>query len=195
LSNVQGTFGADITANKDGSTITGTKNADQITLGAATDTVKFLTAAGNGSDTILNFTKGATAGDVLNVSGLASLVGSGGTGGIASTNAVYVGATTAGTKADTAVSKVAVIGAADNASADWANVLTKIGGALTIAADTTAANANTVVLISNGTDTRVYLFSDDATSNTTVEAGEVTLVGTLSNVVTASFVEANFALA
>lgn len=194
LSNINGTFGAEITANSKGSTITGTKNNDQINLGAGSDTINFLTASGNGSDTITGFTKGTTAGDVLNVSGLASLVGSGTAGGVASTNLVYVGATNAVTKGDTAVSKVVVIGAADNAATDWNNVVSKISGALTISADTTAGNATTTVLISNGTDTRVYLFADDATSNTTVESTELTLVGTLSGVTSASFVEGNFAL-
>ena len=126
---------------------------------------------------------------------MATLIGTGTTGGVAATNVVYNGATAAGTKGDTAVSKVVVIADADKAASDWSNVVSKISGALTIAADTTAANAATVVLINNGTDTRVYLFSDDATSNTTAEATELTLMGTLSGIATnVGIVEGNFGL-
>jgi Ca2+-binding RTX toxin-like protein len=44
VSGVTGTFGADITANKAGSLITGTLNRDQITLGAGADTLVFNSA-------------------------------------------------------------------------------------------------------------------------------------------------------
>lgn len=207
-------FGAVVTGSTGANTIVGTALLDQITSGngadtitggagadvidltettAASDTIVFSAAASNGSDTITGFLKGSTSGDVLNVAGLATLVGSGTAGGTAAINLVHVGAVSTG-KTNTAVSKVSVIGATDNAAADWNNVVAKMEGALTIAADATAGNATTVVLISNGTDTRVYLFADDATSNATIEAGEVTLVATLTGVVTASFAEANFAL-
>lgn len=178
-------------------TIQGGGGDDQIDLSettAATDTVVFSAAASNGVDTISGFNKGASSGDVLKVTGLATLVGSGATGGVAATNAIYVGASSAGTKGNTAVSKVVVIAAADNAAADWNDVVAKIGGALTVAGDTTAGNANTAVLISNGVDTRVYLFSDDATNNTTVESSELTWVATLTGVVTSGFTENNFAI-
>jgi Ca2+-binding RTX toxin-like protein len=207
ITTVKGSAGADtITGNAAAQTITGGEGADTITGGAGNDTidltettpvvdtVKFSAAANNGTDTILSFTAGASK-DVLNVSGLATLVGTGANDGNTSAKAVYVGATNGGTKGDTAVSKVVAIGADDNADSNWTNVVSKIGGALTVAADTTAGNANTVVLISNGTDTRVYLFSDDATSNTTVEASELTLVATLTGVTTGSFDYTNFALA
>jgi hypothetical protein len=52
LSGLSGNFGADITANKAGSVITGTINTDQITLGAGADVVVLGTAA---SDTITGF--------------------------------------------------------------------------------------------------------------------------------------------
>ena len=57
LSGVTGTFGADITAVKTGSVITGTANADQITLGAGVDTVAYSSAAQFATkDTIVGFT-------------------------------------------------------------------------------------------------------------------------------------------
>ncbi|MEN9596106.1 MAG: hypothetical protein RL236_540, partial [Pseudomonadota bacterium] len=173
--------------------ITGGSGNDIIKLGAATDTVIFTAAASNGADTINSFTVGLNN-DVLKVTALATLIGTGGTGGIAATNSIYVGAVSTA-KGDTAVSKVVVIGAADNAAADWSTVVAKIGGALTVTADGTAANAATTVLISNGTDVRVYLFSDDGTSNATVETGELTLVGTVTAITAANLVESNFSIA
>jgi Ca2+-binding RTX toxin-like protein len=178
-------------------TIQGGAGNDQIDLSEitpATDTLAFSAAASNGVDTVSGFNRGASSGDVLKVAGLATLVGSGATGGIVATNAIYVGASSAGTKGNTAVSKVVVIAAADNAAADWNDVVAQIGGALTVAGDTTAGNANTAVLISNGVDTRVYLFSDDATNNNTVESSELTWVATLTGVLTTGITENNFAL-
>lgn len=63
-----------------------------------------------------------------------------------------------------------------------------------MAGDTTAGNANTAVLISNGVDTRVDLFSDDATNTTTVESSDLTWVATLTGVLTTGFTENNVAL-
>jgi len=176
--------GADIIrAGKGGDTVTGGNGNDTIDLGAgdgATDTVVFSAAASNGSDTINGFTAGSTNGDVLKVTTLATLVGS----------TTFATASSAA-KGDTAANKV--IAVTDNAAADWSDVVTKIGAALTIAGNTTAADANTAVLIDNGTDTRVYLFSDDATNNTTVEATELTLVGTVTGLADVStLVAGNF---
>ena len=190
-----------ITGGNGADTITAGKGNDTINLAsaaAASDTVKFSVAADNGHDTITGFSAGATAtgGDVLHVTDTATLVGNGGTGGTTTkTDVIYVGASSTGTnKGDTAVSKVIAI--SDNAATDWSDVVAKMDGALTVAADATAGNANTIVLIDNGTDTRVYLFSDDATSNTTVEASELTLLATLTGVADEStFVAANFDIA
>ncbi|HJV84316.1 MAG TPA: hypothetical protein VJ698_02485 [Noviherbaspirillum sp.] len=186
LSGITGTFGADITANKAGSIITGTINSDQITLGAGQDTVVFNPASQNGNDTIMSFAAGSGK-DILKVSPLATLIGST-SGGLD----VKLDAASGG-KGDTAAFEVIGISATDKASADWSNVVSKIGGALTIASDTTAGNAATVILIDNGTDTRIYLFNDDATANATVETTELTLVGTLSGVLVGALHATNFA--
>lgn len=63
VSGITGTFGADITAVSTGSTIAGTSNSDVITLGAGADTVTFLAASANGTDSIGSF---AVAADTLN---------------------------------------------------------------------------------------------------------------------------------
>ena len=75
LSGITGNFGTDVTAKSTGSTITGTTNADVITLGAAVDTVVINDST---IDSISTFTKGAT-GDVINLS-LAALEAAGGSG-------------------------------------------------------------------------------------------------------------------
>ncbi|HYC42791.1 MAG TPA: DUF4214 domain-containing protein [Noviherbaspirillum sp.] len=194
-----GLLGAIVTGNDGADTILGTTRNDEITAGkgadtinlsnGGNDTVTFSAAANNGKDTIVGFNAGtdAVTADILKVSTLATLVGS-------TTGGVDVALTATSTaKLATAAYEVIGIAAADKAAADWSNVATKISGALTIVGDTTAANANTVILIDNGTDTRVYLFSDDATNNTTVEASELTLVGTVSGVLVSAFDAANFA--
>ncbi len=188
-----------ITGGNGADTITAGKGNDTINLAsaaAASDTVKFSVAADNGHDTITGFSAGATAtgGDVLHVTDTATLVGSGATGGTTATNAIYVGASAAGTKGSTAVSKVIAI--SDNAATDWSDVVAKMNGALTIATDATAGNQNTIIAIDNGVDTNVYLFSDDAGTDATVEVAELTLLGTLTGLADAStFVEANFGIA
>lgn len=199
---ITGSDFADIITGGEGiDSITGGKGNDTINLTenvAAADTVVFSAAADNGHDTIKGFDFTAGSLDVLKVTALGGLDGTGGTTGtITKSDVIYVGAKAgATTKGDTAVSKVIVIDDADKAAADWSDVLVKLNGAVDVAGDATAANAATVLLINNGTDTRVYLFSDDATNNTTIEATELTLVGTLDGINTStSFVAGSFDLA
>lgn len=176
--------------------IRGAGGNDLITLDTTDvkETIKFeATASANGTDSITGFTH-ASGKDVLDFSLITTLDGSGATGSVAVTNAIAIGAATGG-KGETAVSKVITFAAASNASADWSDVLTKMNAALTIVADTTAGNADTVLIISNGTDSRAYLFSDDATSNATIEAGELTQIATLVGITGAELdlhVENNF---
>ena len=145
--------------------------ADTITLGAMSEAVDLDADA---ADTITGFTAGAAAADTLSVSAGATLIGSS-SGGV---DVVLTGAS--GAKGNTATHEV--IGIVDETAADFSDVVAKIGAALTVAGDTTAANAATAIAIDNGTDTRIYLFSDDATNNTTVEESELTHIGTLKAV-------------
>ena len=163
-----GSYGADITAIKTGSTIAGTSNADQITLGAGVDTVVFAAAASNGSDAITGFTAGAGK-DILKVTALATLTDTSG-----STVQIASAATTSATAVGTAKAFIVT----DAANAAWSNVTTIFGNAM----DESGTGAEkSAFLISNGTDTRVYLYQNDG-SNNTVQAGELTLVGTVSGV-------------
>ncbi len=75
LSGITGSYGADITAHKDGSTITGTRNADQITLGAGADRIAYNAAVQFATkDTVNNFTVGS---DKVQIAG--ALLGDGNT--------------------------------------------------------------------------------------------------------------------
>lgn len=183
-----GGFGSVITGSSAANTITGTSLADNITggLGAdnitggagndainltettdSQDTVVFSAVASNGTDTISGFTAGAGK-DILKVTALATLTDAdGSTVQIAST-------ATSGTAVGTARAWIVT----DAAAADWSDVLSVLGGAMN---ESGTGSEKSVFLIANGTDTRVYLYQNDGTDNA-VQVGEVTLVGTVSNV-------------
>lgn len=183
LSNVQGTFGADITANATGSTITGTKNADQITLGAGADVV-VLSSTATTSDSILSFTVTGTA-DKIDISAAAS--GTGITAGGLTTGANLNG----------------VGGAAVAISKGMTTIADNVSGALTAASiyavvtggtnDLTVANADNVVYIAidNGTDTAIARIN--AAGDAVIDQAEITIVATLVGVADAtSLVAANW---
>lgn len=159
--------GATITAAAVGSVITGTALADNITLGAGVDTIVFGAAVSGVADTITSFTAGASK-DILNVTALATLTDtSGSTVQIAST-------ATVGTLVGTAKAFIVT----DAANAAWLNVTTIFGNAM----DESGTGAEkSAFLISNGTDTRVYLYQNDGVNNA-VQAGELTLVGSVTSV-------------
>lgn len=169
--------GADtIDAGAGNDTITAGKGDDTITTGSGSDIIVLGNGTANGNDTIKDF---STSSDTFNNDALTGVKASGGA------NSVATGSST--TKGDTAAA--AIIQVSDDAASDWNDVVSKISGALTIASDTTAGNAETVILIDNGTDTRMYLFSDDKTKNATVESSELTLMGTLTGVKDATAVD------
>ena len=173
VENVTGTDGRDyIVASSAGSSITGGKLNDYIKLGTGADTVAFSAVADNGLDVIAGFTSGT---DVLKLGGLATLVG-----------VIAVDTTAATAQITLAAAKILVVD--DAAAADWADVVAKIAAGI----DTTGAvTGTTAIAIDNGTDTRVYLYQDD-TVNAAIQAGELTLVGTVTGVT--NLAEASFAV-
>lgn len=179
LSNVQGTFGADITANATGSTITGTKNADQITLGAGNDTVKLL--AVNGKDTILNFSAGATASDVLNVSALITTPGS--------LTAVSADVTDVANNTIYTYSVAGAIATKVYNGADFADLFladTSAGGNQ-FDIDTNVSSEKFIIIV-QGTDETQVLYVNAAADGTTnaIAAADVSVVGVLSGVTNAT---------
>ena len=189
LSGITGVFGADVTANSVGSTITGTSSNDQITGGAGSDIIVFAaTAATNGSDVVLSF----AAADAFNFSAFATdntfavsgEVTDASTGDIATstvdgsgiiTNSILLVLDADGGFADTAA---AVAGLFDDGTD---------GGQ---AFETVDANANVIVIVRDTTNsqTKIYYVDNDGTA--AVATSEVTLVGTLTGYSTA-FVDAN----
>jgi len=99
--------------------------------------------------------------------------------------------TTGSTSLDTVTNKV--LGITNDATADWSDVVAKLDAAVTVAADTTPGNAATLMVISNGTDARIYTFVDDATENSTVDQTElahtmtITGLSDVTNLVAADF--------
>lgn len=161
--------------------ITGGAGNDVIDItGGGSNTMVFAsTGALNGSDTIQGFNVGAVAsgGDVLNVNAF---------------NAVGTAAiVTASAAAQATIAGAQVIRISDNAAADFSNVLAVMNAAI----DTSGAvTANTVILLDNGTDTNVYYYVDDGNA-AAIEAGEISLVGTLTGVADATgLIAANFVL-
>jgi hypothetical protein len=201
-----GILGATLTGNGGKNVLTGTSRNDTIAggdgddtiqLGAGgNDTVEFAAVANNGKDTIVGFNAGTDAltKDVLKVSPLATL----GTNGTATVfqkaNASSADKASVVTTGGITTNGNGVITLKDQAAADWSDVATVIGNALTV--DGTAANnSEFVILVDNGTDTRIYLYKD---KNDGFDADDdITLVGTVSGVQTftdkAVFDVSNFA--
>ncbi len=193
LSGVTGTYGADITGSTAANTIVGTANNDQISGGngadsitggagndaidltettAAVDTVIFSAVASNGNDTITGFLAGANK-DILKVTALATLTDTAG-------DTVQVASTaTAATAVGTAKAWIVT----DAAAADWSTVAAVLGAAMD---ESGTGSEKAAMLVSNGTDTRVYLFQNDGVNNA-VQAGEITLVGTVTGVLAGAF--------
>jgi hypothetical protein len=189
--------GADITGSTGANTITGTGYADTIRTGLGADavtggagadaiiltestdsqdTVIFSTVATNGNDTITGFTVGSGK-DILKVTGLATLTDTAG-------DTVQIASTATST---TAVGTAKAFIITDQVAADWSTLLATIGAAFD---ESGAGAAKSVIVVSNSTDTRVYLFQGDGVDNT-VQAGELTLVATVVGVVTGNFAVSN----
>jgi hypothetical protein len=166
LSGVTGTNGADITAQSGATTttsITGTNNADQITLGTGTDTVIY-DATAAGSDTITSFTTGT---DNLDVAAAARAdFDTAGGNIVATTGFVTLGAgADAITGAHTATKALTELAAYD--------------------AQITASDLF-FFTVDNGTDTALFFFDDSAAgggnADATADAGEAIFIATLSGV-------------
>jgi hypothetical protein len=166
LSGVTGTNGADITAQSGATTttsITGTNNADQITLGTGTDTVIY-DATAAGSDTITSFTTGT---DNLDVAAAARAdFDTAGANIVATTGFVTLGlAGDAVTGAHTAAKAITELAAFD--------------------AQITASDLF-FFTVDNGTDTALFFFDDSAAgggnADATADAGEAIFIATLSGV-------------
>jgi hypothetical protein len=165
LTGYTGSFGAQVTANKAGSTITGTVNTDSLTAGAGADVVIYNTiGASSVSDSINSFTSGT---DKLHfATGLATSAGietdtmiSITSGGIIGANDIYVEITTA-----------TAVGAADTA----AEIVTHL---TTVVVNNVATGEEFFFAINDTVSTFIWYAEEAGT--TKFAAGELTLVATL----------------
>ena len=161
LDGYTGSFGAVVTAAATGSKITGTANADQITLGDGVDTVVVAASAAlNGADAVFSFTAGTDGVDMT---------------------APTITAKADGTVADTTDTLLyyfvsAVAGDADSASA----VATKATALGTF----TAAAATAYILMTDNDSAAIYEWNDIAGVADEVNAAELTLIATFNTAIT-----------
>ncbi|RKQ60621.1 uncharacterized protein DUF4214 [Thermovibrio guaymasensis] len=160
-----------------GDTITGGAGNDKIYLGSNdgdADKVKFENTT-DGQDVIYDYVAGT---DKLLFDNTNFVVHGNTSSGIDITTAAQ-----GSTKAAEAYEVICVT---DNAAADWSDVVTKIDNAITV----TDANADgnydnddkTIILIDNGTDTRVYYFNGDQDAGGDIDSNELNLIGTLDGI-------------
>ena len=136
-------------------------------------------ASGNGEDTISNFAAGNT-GDILDFSAF-SLDGA-------------LDFTTANDGATVNAASFKVIAVTDEALANWSNAEAVINAALT-APDTVSGNAESIVIIDNGTDSRIYHYTDGVDNinpMNPVGTSNLVILGTLTGVNASTLVANNF---
>ena len=190
---IVGGSGADkIVAGAGDNIITGGAGNDEIDItGVGSNTIKFgTTGATNGADKIVGFNVGAIAagGDVLDVAG--QLIGITAT----TISASLTNLTGAQAVADDSIYTVnfnAAINGKNFGTTDMADLFAAAGKTFST---TTAGAAQSVILVQGTDETQIYYVDSAAGVATTIEAGEVALVGTLTGVTNAmTFVNANFA--
>lgn len=185
-------------------TITGGDGADVITGGAGEDTiiltettsaVDFVfmsTLATNGADTIFGFTSGS---DKIDIDGTGVAYSQGAT----AQTTMYSAADGSEVSVETFAHAVSgstentngVIAVTDEAAANWSDAATVLFAALTI--DGTAANNSSYALIiDNGTDTRIYNFTD--VTDGSVAADDLTLIATVKDMLVDDFAAADFVM-
>lgn len=190
---ITGGGGADkILAGAGNDTITGGAGNDELDIsGGGSDTIKFgTTGATNGADKIVGFNVGAVAagGDVLDVAGQLTGIT------VTTISANLTNLTGAQAVADDSIYTVnfnAAINGKNFATTDFAELFAAAGKTFST---TTAAAAQSVVVVQGTDETHVYYVDSAAGTATTIEAGEVALIATLTGVInTNTFVDANFA--
>ena len=181
-----GSYGATITANAAGSTVTGTSYNDVIHGGAGVDTVIFA-ASNNGADTINSFTLG-TGGDVLNLTAILNEASSAAMTTLAATDSTTATAMATEATAIVLSNKLQIIKVASLAAVDTVGEMEALfasGGdwdAFDIAA---SKDAVVIVGVDGGASFIVYHVNASSTNNLTIDTGEVVLIGTVSGDVSA----------
>lgn len=190
---IVGGSGADkIVAGAGDDVITGGAGNDEIDIsGGGSNTIKFgATGAANGADKIVGFNVGAIAagGDVLDVAGQLNGITT------ATISANLTNLTGAQAVADDSIYTVnfnTAIAGKNFGTTDMAELFAAAGKTFST---TTASAAQSVILVQGTDETQIYYVDSAAGVATTIEAGEVSLIGVLTGVNnTMTFVNANFA--
>lgn len=198
--NITGSATADyLVGDANANTITGGAGADVIFGGAGADTFAFsgVTAATNGSDAIKDF---VIATDILSFAGTGTTFSLANAAvGTAITLATTGALATQGTTIAVAASKLYVAEVADGdvaAITSVASLVTALAdGGVIDAVDIAQAAGNKAILVlksATGTTTYVYGFADDAVA-ASVDAAELTLIGTLTSAADGTFITTSFA--
>jgi hypothetical protein len=196
-------------------TITGTNQDDVIVGGTAVDIVKNQANAATDADTvnfqvdtaadqfeittltgkttITNFdaATATTAEDLVNVSNNlvdgaeVRITAAAGQGAIA-TDTTYVIEQAVGGAAALTTAGSATLATADFTAATLTNLAAYLSERFTGDNDT-VADENAIIVLNNGTNSFIYAYADSTTANTTIDAGELTLLG----VVNGAILEAN----
>lgn len=172
--------------------ITGGKGDDTLDGGAGNDTFIFAdTFANNGTDTIKNFSSTGdkmdlTAGTYKQGADAQNAFIDGASGGKASVKTAAFATGQANANA------LGVIRITDEAAADWSDVNSKISGAIDV--DGTASNnSKVIIVIDNGTDTRIYHYEDS--NNGFLASDDISLMGVVEGIEVAGFAVADFKIA
>jgi hypothetical protein len=190
---ITGSAGNDtITVGTGSNSITGGTGVDTITLNSGADTVvytstndgKNLANNTNNGDTINNFD---TDNDKIDVSATAlALAGSTGN---------YTTASSSSTASSEAYKVIVVT---DSTASDWSNVLTVLNSAIQYDAsdDDSTTSDKSIVVVDNGTDSRVYYLDEDGTdtANNQIDDGEIYLLATLKGVTTDDLSSSDFVI-
>lgn len=190
---IVGGAGADkIIAGAGNDVLTGGAGNDELDIsGGGSNTLKFgSTAALNGVDKITGFNTGAISagGDVLDVAGQLTGIS------VTAISAALTNLTGAQAVADDSIYTVnfnAAINGKNFGAADMAELFAAAGKTFST---TTAAAAQSVIVVQGTDETHLYYVDSSGGTATTIEAGEVGLIAVLVGVNnTATFVNANFA--
>lgn len=185
VNTLKGGVGADV--------IVGGTGVDTVTVAnTGADTVDFVSDASadiyeldslSGRSTFTNFDAATTSTteDLVNVThnsidgGEVSITSAAAQGAIV-TDRTYVISQTVGTAAALTTGGTATLAAADYTATTLTNVATYLSERFTGDNDT-LADEFAVIFLNNGTTTYAYTYSDSTTANTTIDAGELALVG------------------
>lgn len=160
--------------------VDGGAGSDNIDLGSDTAADKVIFSQLTGQDTIVNFVVGTDTLEVSNASvngGEIEITAAAAQGAITN-DRTYVIEQTVGTAAALTTGGTATISDFTNTTQVAAYLSERFTGDNDTVADEVA-----LIIMNNGTNSYAYVYADSTTANTTIDAGELTLIGVFNNAV------------